>query len=278
MSLDELIPGTVYTRTDAGMPETPGGAFRELSAVDRWVTHWTTGDALGTPDTVEWVHNIYHFHTGNRGWADIGYNYLVDRVGNVFTGRGRHRRGAHAPGWNQSGMGVAYLGGKAADVSKAGKRAMLGLYEWLVTEGGVDIPGHQRSCHRDIGQTSCPGDLLCDWTHDGMPMPRSEDPDPEPRDPEDTTPDYIVAVVADNDIDEGMARVLGKAYRWKFLRADDLPSGVRIGTAVRVGAAAGIDVGPWDETHDVTGANRDETARAVMARIRADEGDSRSVA
>lgn len=275
MTLLNQIPGDVFSRMDVGMPKNPGGQHRELAIIDTWVTHWTTGDALGTPDTIQWVKNIYDYHTGNRGWADIGYNYLVDRFGNVFVGRGRFRRGAHAPGANLNGMGVAYLGGKAADISNKGKEAMHGLWSWLTSDGGVDIPGDRRFGHRDINQTTCPGDTLYQWTRDGMSM-RQDDPEPEPGDPSDTTPDYIVAVIADNDVDEGMARVLGKAYRWKFLHASQL-DGVTIGTAVRVGAARSINHPAWSETHDIGGADRDATAQAVMDRIHADEGDSRSV-
>lgn len=286
--LGSYIPGTVYSRSDVGMPSQPGGAYRDLSSVDTWVTHWTTGDALGVSDTAQWVKNIYDYHTGNRGWRDIGYNFLVDRFGNVFFGRGRYRVGAHAPGANTNGIGVAYLGGHDRDISPKGKLAMLGLYEWLNDEGGITIYGPERYGHRDFRDTTCPGDKLYEWTRSGMPRPETDE-EPENRQPDDEgKPDYIVAVVADNDIDEGMARVLGKVYQWRFLGipnddrgyqppSSDRVTDYRIGTAVRVGAARNVDDGPWDEVHDVGGRDRDETAKAVEQRIAADEGDSRSV-
>jgi len=285
--LANYIPGDLYARSDVGMPARPGGARRDLGSVSKWVTHWTTGDALGVKDTARWVKNIYDYHTGSNGWSDIGYNFLVDRFGNVFVGRGRYRVGAHAPGANEDGMGVGYLGGHDRDITSKGKLAMLGLWEWLEEEGGVSIPESNLLGHRDLGNTTCPGDRLYDWTLAGMPRPDDAAEEPEDQQPDDEDkPDFVVAVVASNEVDEGMARILGRAYQWRFLGiphddyepwGDDSIEGRTVGTAVRVGAARNIDRDEWSETHDVGGSDRDSTATAVWERIESGEGDSRNV-
>ena len=49
-----------------------------------------------------------------NGWNDIGYNYLVDKYGRIFEGRGggliQNVIGAHAQGFNTGSVGVAVLG------------------------------------------------------------------------------------------------------------------------------------------------------------------------
>ena len=284
--LSDLVPGRVYTRSDVGMPAQPGGTRRSLDIINTWVTHWTTGDALGVRDTASWTKRIYDFHTGTRGWADIGYNYLVDRFGNVFVGRGRYRVGAHAQGHNTNSMGVAYLGGHDRDITSKGKLAMLGLLEWF-DDSGIAIADNRLFGHRDLGSTSCPGQRLHSWTRAGMPRPDGANPEPDDQQPDGAgKPDFVVAVVASNEVDEGMARILGRAYQWRFLGipsndyepwGDDSIDGRTIGTAVRVGAARNLSRSEWSETHDVGGTDRNSTATAVWERIESGEGDSRSV-
>ena len=49
-----------------------------------------------------------------NGWDDIGYNFLVDKYGQIFEGRwggvDRNVVGAHAQGFNQGSVGVALIG------------------------------------------------------------------------------------------------------------------------------------------------------------------------
>jgi len=167
-TLSDRISGKVFTRRDIGLPTTPGGTFRNLSSVTEWFSHWTTGRALGRSDTRQWVYNIWRYHTETRGWADIGYNYLVDIFGNIFEGRGRYRVGAHAAGHNTPSLGVALLAGVDDPLTDDAKLAIRALWDW----GQESMPLGRRRGHRDVGSTSCPGPELYKWTIDGMPLPQ----------------------------------------------------------------------------------------------------------
>ena len=63
------------------------------------------------------VRAIQLYHVKGNGWNDIGYNFLVDRFGQVFEGRyggiERNVVGAHAEGFNTGSVGVSLLGSTA---------------------------------------------------------------------------------------------------------------------------------------------------------------------
>lgn len=46
-----------------------------------------------------------------RGWADIGYHYVVRLDGTVESGRPITKQGAHARGHNRDSIGICYVGG-----------------------------------------------------------------------------------------------------------------------------------------------------------------------
>ncbi|GAC1698870.1 MAG: hypothetical protein NVS9B6_09680 [Candidatus Limnocylindrales bacterium] len=75
------------------------------------IIHHTVTDDGGT-NVAATIRTIYYFHAVTRGWGDIGYNYLVDKFGNIWTGRqgGDHVIGGHAYGWNDGAFGVAAIG------------------------------------------------------------------------------------------------------------------------------------------------------------------------
>ena len=63
------------------------------------------------------VEDIRDWHK-QRGWSDIGYNYLIDRQGRLQKGRDidgdgdvDEEIGAHAYGFNASSIGIALAGG-----------------------------------------------------------------------------------------------------------------------------------------------------------------------
>jgi hypothetical protein len=98
------------------------------------------------------MREIQRFHQGkSRGWADIGYAYVVFPSGRIYEGRGKHV-GAHCPGHN-SEPSCAFAG----DYSKVAptERAVRAFDELRKQLRMVGWRGH-----RDGFPTSCPGDAL----------------------------------------------------------------------------------------------------------------------
>jgi hypothetical protein len=156
------------------------------SAVRFAVVHHTAGASPSSPSqSAAIVRGIQAYHVRSNGWDDIGYNFLVDRFGQIFEGRGggvaRNVIGAHAQGFNTGSTGVALLGTyESSSLSAAGQSALVSLLAWRLDVAHADplarlswrSAGNPRfpegtvvslravSGHRDTGYTSCPGTAL----------------------------------------------------------------------------------------------------------------------
>src|SRR5207237_1468241 len=88
------------------------------------------------------VRGIEVYHVKANGWNDIGYNFLVDRYGTVYEGRGggidRNVIGAHSLGFNTGTVGVALIGNfSAATPLAAMQNALVSLLAWRLDVANV---------------------------------------------------------------------------------------------------------------------------------------------
>ena len=78
------------------------------------VHHTVNSNRYRRGDVPALIRGMYRYHTRYLGWSDIGYNFLVDRFGRIWTGRAggasRPVRGAHTLGFNATSAGVAVIG------------------------------------------------------------------------------------------------------------------------------------------------------------------------
>jgi hypothetical protein len=104
-------PTHIYTRQDWGADESLMQWIPEYDPWKKAIVHHTV-TTNGYTSAAPEIRSIYYFHAITRGWGDIGYNYVVDKYGNIWTGRqgGDDVIGGHAYGWNHGSMGVASLG------------------------------------------------------------------------------------------------------------------------------------------------------------------------
>ena len=131
------------------------------------------------------IRGMYWYHTQSLGWSDIGYNFLVDRFGRIWTGRAggprRNVRGAHTLGFNHQSFGIAALGNfEERGPSSRLVRGISRLAAWKLDRAGRRPAGRIGSTsrgshtypkgtkvvlpvidgHRDTGATACPGEVL----------------------------------------------------------------------------------------------------------------------
>jgi hypothetical protein len=159
------------------------GKPRYAPAIKAAVVHHTAGtNVYSASQAAAIVRGIEIYHVKGNGWDDIGYNFLVDRFGNVYEGRygGLERNviGAHAEGFNVGTVGVAMIGNySSATPPTAQQDAVVNLLAWRLDVAHVDplstvavtSTGNPRyrsgrvvtlravSGHRDTGPSECPG-------------------------------------------------------------------------------------------------------------------------
>jgi len=163
---------TIVSRAEWGArPPVADPTSAPIEGRDSFFVHYTTGQELGREDTAQWVRGIQAYHQDGRGWNDIGYNFLIDREGRIFEGRGWDVVGAHCTGWNTRAYGVAFLGNDdpdpVQDVPEVARVSFKALYDEACRRSGRDLT---RFGHRDHAATQCPGDELYAWVHAGMPL------------------------------------------------------------------------------------------------------------
>jgi hypothetical protein len=171
---------TVISRAEWGANEDWMTWPPSYEPVDKAIVHHTV--TSGGADPAAEVRAIYKYHALTRQWGDIGYNFLVDRYGNIYEGRygGTDVIGAHASYWNSGSMGVSVLGcydngacgtpqypsesalGSIADlVAWASSRRLLDPRELRDFNNGYStVTNYVLAGHRDYGSTACPGGNL----------------------------------------------------------------------------------------------------------------------
>lgn len=154
-------------------------ANRSVTNVSHLIVHHSAGNYIPTTDFAAVVRSYYSYHTGpTLGWADIGYNWLVDRNGVIYQGRAfnfdgnMNVVGAHFSGRNGATMGICIIGTYTSimptEIAIERLRTMLA---WKANERNIDVLSRAThsagniftiSGHRDGGATECPGQRLYD--------------------------------------------------------------------------------------------------------------------
>ncbi|MBN1258265.1 SpoIID/LytB domain-containing protein [Candidatus Peregrinibacteria bacterium] len=154
--------------------------LQTVNEVKKIVVHHTGGDVrdvngdnrMDSLDFSAIVRAIYYYHAVTREWGDIGYNYLIDPLGNVYEGRygGDKVIGAHVFCHNKGSLGISVIGNYDNDTIsvpalqsltqlvglKAGQLQINPL--GTTKAAGKDLPNIIG--HRDLRPTSCPGKNL----------------------------------------------------------------------------------------------------------------------
>jgi SpoIID/LytB domain protein len=139
------------------------------------VVHHTAGSNNYTKaQSASIVRAVQAYHVKSRKWCDIGYNFLVDKYGQIFEGRrggiDRAVRAAHSGNLavNTYTMGVSMM----VKPQAALKDAMVKLIGWrmgttyLSAKGTYSLGGKTLNMiagHRNVVSTGCPGTYGYAW-------------------------------------------------------------------------------------------------------------------
>jgi SpoIID/LytB domain protein len=172
---------TIITRAQWGASngtpcDTPNAGDRTRGVI---VHHTAGSNSYTKAQSASIVRATQAYHVKSRKWCDLGYNFLVDKYGQIFEGRrggmDRSVRAAHSgnAAVNTYAMGVSMMGNY--DVVKptaALKDSMVKLIGWrmgtnyLKAKGTYSLGGKTLNMiagHRDVLQTACPGRYGYAW-------------------------------------------------------------------------------------------------------------------
>lgn len=141
------------------------------------VTHLIVHHSAGTNTANDWgaiVLAIWNLHVFTNGWADVGYNWLIDPNGKLYEGRGGgdNVTGAHFCGTNSGTMGVCMLGTyTSSQITAAAKNKLIEVLAWKACQRTIaptELSYHNSSQkfiyhvsgHRDGCSTECPGEQV----------------------------------------------------------------------------------------------------------------------
>jgi hypothetical protein len=125
----------------------------------RITVHHSGDVADATGETKHQLRLFERAHKG-KGWACIGYHYLIARDGTVYEGRPMTYQGAHATGANNVGnIGVCLMGNfDLRPVPAAQKDSLIRVLDRLRREHGIER--REVKVHSDYKNTECPGRFL----------------------------------------------------------------------------------------------------------------------
>jgi hypothetical protein len=170
-------PKTIRRTDDNGKPLY--WPIMENSNIAKFVIHHTAENLQTERNRTakEIMRAIYYYHTITRGWGDIGYNFVVDRFGNVYEGRAGYEKneripvGAHVAFRNVGTVGIALMGNfQEEKPTKAQINVLALLISDLGRQLNIDplgnsifqgkkmpnIVGHRQVAVKGHG-TACPG-------------------------------------------------------------------------------------------------------------------------
>lgn len=274
----EVAPGlSIVPRSAWGGDLAPQGPLPAEAPGDvrfLLVHHTASTNDYDEAGAVDQLRGFYGYHTGEKGWPDVAYNFFVDRFGVVYEAR---TGSLHAPikgdatGGSQGFALLCCLVGDftATAPTLPATTSMVKLLAWLADEYAIDTSpgatttfvsrGSNRhpagtsvtaatiSGHRDMSQTTCPGDACYAIVRQDFPtlvtnrraevaVPPTTAAPPTtgapPSVPPTTAPAEVAAAAAPGE--EGTV-------------TDALPLAVGTGAAVAVGTAAYL---LWDRRRD----------------------------
>ncbi len=166
------------------------------------VHHTASTNDYGPGEVIDQIRGFYDFHTSaEKGWPDVAYNFFIDRFGGIWEARAGSAAGpvrGDATGGSQGfGLLCSLIGDHSkVAVSDEAQSALVSLLAWLAERHRIDTtPGTEIefvsrgsnrwpagtpvststiSGHRDMSQTSCPGDFAYDLLAVDIPSRVSE--------------------------------------------------------------------------------------------------------
>ncbi|KAH3787603.1 peptidoglycan recognition protein 1-like isoform X5 [Dreissena polymorpha] len=162
---------TIVTREEWGAQPSKSVSYMGTPVSIVFIHHTAMSECHTKDKCAEEMRVIQRFHQVDRGWDDIGYNFLIGEDGRAYEGRAWDRIGAHTLGWNNVAIAFSIMGDYSHKLpNDAALDAVHAMIDCGIKLGKI-TPDYKLYGHRDAGNTECPGqqlyDLIRTWKHYG---------------------------------------------------------------------------------------------------------------
>lgn len=146
-----------YTKTYKNLENDP-----HVNSPSYLVVHHSGGtDADPLADTSNQTANDIEAWHLQKGWRGLGYNYVIQKDGSVWTGRPEYSEGAHTVGYNLKSLGICLTGNFDATMPTEAQIASLKeLLTAKVQQYNISIANIVP--HRKFAHKTCYGNKLSD--------------------------------------------------------------------------------------------------------------------
>lgn len=152
-----VIPRTTWTRATPKLWDT-----NPMNGISRITIHhdgMTAFTSTGQSAAASRLESIRNSHVNARGWADIGYHYIVDPAGRVWEGRPINLQGAHVADNNEHNLGIMVMGNY--DQQAPSNASVKSLDDFVTAMmHRYQVPVNRVYTHQEIRPTACPGRSL----------------------------------------------------------------------------------------------------------------------
>jgi hypothetical protein len=132
------------------LPKDPNQSYanRTLSQIERIVVHNTASSESATPEA------IANYHVNTRGWAGIGYHYLIKNDGTIYQTNHLTTVSYHVGNANTKSIGISLIGNfEENNINNIQYAALIRLLNHLK---GL-FPTIEIDPHKKYANTACPG-------------------------------------------------------------------------------------------------------------------------
>lgn len=124
---------------DCWCPTCPVDSTPQITVPTHLIVHHSAGNNESENFAVV-VESIWDFHVNTNGWDDIGYNWLVDPNGVLYSGRLDNYQGAHFSCINENTVGICVIGDYSTVApSDTALATLVNVLAFEATDHSIDV-------------------------------------------------------------------------------------------------------------------------------------------
>lgn len=153
-----IVPRSMWARAGVVRVGGPDGA-RPMNGIRRITVHhdgMPPATLSSSQQVAARIEMIRQSHVVGRGFADLGYHYVIDPSGRVWEGRDIRYQGAHVKDQNENNLGILVMGNFQKQVPTQAALASLDRFVANQMQRYNISIGNVRT-HQERAPTECPG-------------------------------------------------------------------------------------------------------------------------